>query len=215
MRTYSRGLGRSAIGVAAWLVSSQVFALEASPFVSMGITFGGDILSETQVGNPKLKKIESIRAGQFMYFAAGATMALPEPGDWEVQTSLGYWFDSVQTGGHELRFRRVPIDVLLARSFDKSWRVLGGLTYHLNPERRCTLDVCPQPNSAFKNAIGLIAEIDWLFGGMVTRVVGADEPRPTKLWMGLRTTLIEYKTRGENPNRYGGTSFGLSLGLNF
>ncbi|MBI3776346.1 MAG: hypothetical protein HY273_12495 [Gammaproteobacteria bacterium] len=197
------------------LSSAQALALEISPFVSMALTFGGDTLAETQVGDPKLKKTESIKAGQFMYFATGATFALPEPGDWEVQSSIGYWFDSVQTGGHELRFRRVPIDLLLARSFDKSWRVLGGLTYHLNPERRCTLDNCPQPSSAFKNAIGLVAEADWLFGGIVTRVIGVDEPRPTKLWVGVRMTLIEYKTTDVESSRYSGNNFGLTLGLNF
>jgi len=215
MQTYSRSLGLYFVGAAALLFTGSAFALEFSPFVSMGFTFGGDTLDETPVGDPKLKKTESIKAGQFMYFSAGATMPLPPPGDWEVQSSIGYWFDSVQTGGHELRFRRVPIDVLLARSFDKSWRVLGGLTYHLNPERRCTQDNCEQPSSAFKNAIGLVAEADWLFGGIVTRVVGADEPRPTKLWMGVRITLIDYETTDESPAKYSGNNFGLMLGLNF
>jgi hypothetical protein len=215
MRSYLRLLCWAGVGAAAFLFSVQAFALEYSPFVSMGVTFGGDTLADTPVGDPKLKKTASIKAGQFMYFSTGATLPLPQPGDWEVQSSIGYWFDSVQTGGHELRFRRVPIDVLLARSFDKNWRVLGGLTYHLNPERRCTLDNCAQPSSAFKNAIGLVAEADWLFGGVVTRVVGAEEPRPTKLWMGVRMTLINYKTTDENPVEYSGNNFGLTIGLNF
>ena len=215
MQRYSRSLSLWGIGFATLLFTGQAVALEISPFVSMGITFGGDTLGETPVGDPKAKKIESIKAGQFMYFSAGATVPLPEPGDWEVQSSIGYWFDSVQTGGHELRFRRVPIDVLLARSFDKSWRVSGGLTYHLNPERRCTLDNCAQPSSAFKNAIGLVAEADWLFGGIVTRVVGAGEPRPTKLWMGVRMTLIDYKTTDTVVTKYSGNNVGLLVGLNF
>lgn len=215
MQIYSRALRRFGIGAAALLLSGQVLAFDISPFVSMGVTFGGDTLDETVVGDPKKNQTESIKAGQFMYFSAGATVALPEPGDWEVQSSIGYWFDSVQTGGREMRFRRVPIDVLLARSFDKSWRVLGGLTYHVQPERRCTLDTCAQPSSAFKNAKGLVVEADWLFGGVVTRVVGAGEARPTKLWMGARMTLIEYKTTDADATKYSGNNFGLTLGLNF
>ena len=215
MQRSSHLKGLFGIGAAALLFTCQASALEFSPFVSMGVTFGGDTLDDTPVGDPKLKKTESIKAGQFMYFSAGATLPLPQPGDWEVQSSIGYWFDSVQEGGHELRFRRVPIDILLARSFDKNWRVLGGLTYHLNPERRCTLNTCAQPSSAFKNAIGLVVEADWLFGGVVTRVVGADEPRPTKLWMGARMTLISYTTTDTNASKYSGNNFGLVLGLNF
>ena len=215
MQMYSRARSLFCIGAAALLFTGQAFALEISPFVSMGITFGGDTLDETPVGDPKLKKFASIKAGQFMYFSAGATVPVLQSGDWEVQSSIGYWFDSVQTGGHELRFRRLPIDVLLARSFDKSWRVLGGLTYHLSPERRCTLDNCAQPSATFKNATGVVVEADWLFGGVVTRVVGADEPRPTKLWMGVRMTLIDYETRDTVASKYSGNNFGLTVGLNF
>ena len=215
MQMCSRSLSLCGIGAAALLFSSQAFSLEISPFVSMGVTFGGDTLADTPVGDPKSKKTKSIKAGQFMYFSAGATLPLPEPGDWEVQSSIGYWFDSVQTGGRELRFRRVPIDLLLARSFDQSWRVLGGLTYHLNPERRCTQDNCAQPSRAFENAKGLVLEADWLFGGMVTRVVGVDEPRPTKLWMGVRMTLIHYKTTDSPSSNYSGNNAGVTLGLNF
>lgn len=214
MRMRSCSLGVTAAGAAALLFSSQICAFDASPFVSLGITFGGATLDETMVGDPALKNTKSIKAGQFMYFFAGATTPLREAGAWEAQASLGYWFDSVQSGGRELRFRRVPVDVLLARNFDQSWRLLGGLTYHLNPERRCTLDVCAQPNTTFENAIGLIMEADWLFGGVVTRVMNADEPRPTKLWMGMRITLIDYKT-ADSGKKYHGNNLGLLLGLNF
>lgn len=215
MRTYTRLADIFFIGAMALLFTGRAFSLEISPFTGMGITYGGDTLADAPVSDPKLKKTKSIKAGQFMYFFAGATVPLPEPGDWELQSSIGYWFDSVQTGGRELRFRRVPIDLLLARSFDKSWRVLGGLTYHLNPERRCTLDNCAQPSSAFKNAKGLVVEADWLFGGVVTRVPGADEPRPTKLWMGIRATLIDYKTTDTDAKNYNGNNIGLLIGLNF
>lgn len=215
MRMYSCSLGLSAVGAAALLFSSQVCAFDISPFVSLGITSGGDLLDETTVGDPTLKNTKSIKAGQFMYFSAGATVPLRQPGDWEVQASLGYWFDSVQSGGRELRFRRVPVDVLLTRNFDQSWRLLGGLTYHLNPQRRCTLETCTQPNTSFENAMGLIVEADWLFGGVVTRVTGADEPRSTKLWMGVRMTLIDYKTADSYGNKYNGNNLGLLLGLNF
>ena len=118
MRRYSHGLGLSAFGAAALLLSGQVGALDISPFVSLGITFGGDTLDETLVGDSTLKNIKSIKAGQFMYVAAGATVPLAQAGVWEAQSSLGYWFDSVQSAGHELRFRRVPIDLLLVRNFD-------------------------------------------------------------------------------------------------
>ena len=215
MERSSRLMSLSSIGAAALLFTGQVFAFDFSPFVSMGVTYGGDTLADTPMGDPKLNKTESIKAGQFMYFSAGATLPLPQPDDWELQSSIGYWYDSVQTGGRELRFRRVPIDLLLGRSFDKSWRVLGGVTYHLNPERRCTLNTCAQPSSAFKNATGLVLEADWLFGGVVTRVVGAEEPRPTKLWTGARLTLINYTTTGSNASKYRGNNFGLVFGLNF
>ena len=215
MRMYSCLRGVSAVGAAALLFSSQACAFHISPFVSLGITYGGDLLDETTVGDPTLKTKKSIKAGQFMYFSAGATLPLWQPGAWEAQAALGYWFDSVQSGGRELRFRRVPMDALLVRNFNQNWRLLGGLTYHLNPERRCTLDTCTQPNTTFENAIGLIVEADWLFGGVVTRVTNADEPRPTKLWMGIRMTLIDYKTADSYGNKYHGNNLGLLLGLNF
>ena len=215
MSMYSCSLGLSAMGAAALLFSGQVCAFDISPFVSLGITYGGDLLDETVVGDPTLKNVKSIKAGQFMYFSAGATVPLRQAGAWEAQASLGYWFDSVQSSGHELRFRRVPMDILLVRNFDQNWRLLGGLTYHLNPQRRCTLDTCTQPDATFENATGLMVEADWLFGGVVTRVTGADEPRSNKLWMGMRMTLIDYKTADSYGKKYHGNNLGLLLGLNF
>lgn len=190
-------------------------AFEWSPFVSLGFTRGGDSLGKTvstsQIGGTRTNHV---RAGQFMLLAAGATVALPVE-SWELQTSVGYWFDSVSGNGGEMRFRRVPIEVVAIKNLTDAWRVSGGVSYHTMVERRCTQNNCTVSDATFDDALGLVIEGDWLVGGPVTRGVAEGEPSTTKLWFGARVTLIKYQSPQPENKTYSGNNFGLVLGFNF
>lgn len=195
--------------------SLSAFALEWSPYASLAMTRGGDSLGK----NVSVKNGESttshIRAGQYMLFSAGVTVPLPNLPDWEAQASIGYWFDLVGGNGGELKFKRIPIELVAIRNFDSIWRVSGGLSYHTAVERTCTQDTCDVPNTRFDNALGLVAEVDWLVSGPVTAGLGLDQPRPMLLWFGLRATVINYQAPQSEGGKYNGNNLGLILGLNF
>jgi hypothetical protein len=191
------------------------FALDWSPLISIGFTKGGDSLGTSVETQQNKTTTHHIRAGQFMLLNAGATFALPGLDDWEAQTTVGYWFDSVTENGGELRFRRIPIEVVAIRNFDATWRVSGGLTYHTAVERRCTQDTCTVPTTTFDDALGLVAEIDWLVGGPVMAGRAEGQPATTKLWFGARLTFIEYQAPDSENKTYSANNLGLVLGLNF
>jgi hypothetical protein len=197
------------------LIDTPAMALDISPFLSASVTFGGDTLGEDFVEDTLGEDDRSIKAGQFLYFALGATVGLSDDNAWETQASVGYWVDSAELQEQELRFQRYPVDLLLIRNFSDRWRIAGGVTRHLSPRRRCTKQACTVPDTGFEDARGFVVGVDWLVGGPVSRSPSADGPRPTKLWMGVRATRILYQGPESEGGEYNGDNAGFIIGMNF
>ncbi len=208
------------IGVVFALTATPCSALDWSTFVSFGFTWGGDSVGKAQTSSQtgttgtQSTTTHNARAGQFMLMSTGATFAVPGLEDWDAQASAGYWFDTVSGNGGEIRFRRFPIELVAAKTIDNKWRVGGGLSYHAGVERVCTQTTCASRSAKFDNALGVVIEGDWLLGGRVTQ--GISDQRPTtKLWVGSRITLINYKSPAPESRSYSGNNIGFILGLNF
>lgn len=189
-------------------------AFDYSPYVSVAFTFGGDSVGKTVKTDPQAgTSTTHTRAGQLFQAMLGATFAAADV--WEAQASVGYWFDSTTGNGGELKFLRIPIDLLAIRNMSDSWRVLGGPTWHTGVRRRCTQDNCTVPGTSYDDAFGIVAGVDWLVGGPVSRQYTGDQPRPTKLWFGARMTRIKYVAPKSEGGSVDGSSIGFIVGLNF
>lgn len=203
--------------VCAAIFAAPCYAGRISPVVDVGVGFGGDRLGEATSG----ATTESVRAGQFMYFAVGSTFPLMSDGDYELQATLGYFYDSVNANHGQLSFIRYPIEALVFKSITPKWRAGGGPTYHFNPERKCSMSQCDAHTVKFKNALGVVMEADYVLGegGLVSRTQGADGAHSNTVWLGLRYTVVNYKTTEADGIAANGSArgnaFAALLGVNF
>lgn len=205
-----------ALGLAGFALPG--YAGRMSPLVDIGVGFGGDRLGTAQTSS----NVEKVRAGQFLSFALGATFPIANDGDIEAQTSIGYFFDTVEANKGELSFIRYPIEAVVFKSITPKWRTGAGLTYHFNPRRNCTIPGCEVETVKFKNAFGAVLEVDYVLsdGGPASRSQSDDTMHINTIWLGLRYTRIEYQvSQAEAASTVGdtvsGNAFGVLLGVNF
>lgn len=161
----------------------------------IGVTSGGDKLVEVQYTNGET---EDIKAGGGVFLSGGFLLktfpALSR--NHETQVTIGYYFDDSEAENGDVSWSRIPLEVMQFYRL-KRFRVGGGLTYHINP----TLEGSGFANNVdadFDNALGLVAEADFLFGkgGFIA----------------LKYTKIDYEVYGIKVN---GDNVGLTLGALF
>ncbi|PCJ16450.1 MAG: hypothetical protein COB04_10865 [Gammaproteobacteria bacterium] len=145
-----------------------------------GLTVGGDELVTVEFEDGDDGTVE---AGGFLLFGAGVKYRF-ENSPLEVQTTVGYHFDSENAENGDVGFSRIPLDVLGFYNTGNH-RFGAGITYHLNPELSMDFDsdVMVSGNGdsiKFDNSIGLVADYNYLFGNNVA--------------VGVRYTSIEYSS---------------------
>ncbi len=138
-----------------------------------GITFGGDDVAKANFTDGSSDKLY---AGALIDIKAGGIVSLPSS-PYEIQASVGYFFDSIAAENGDASFNRVPIEVLGFYRHEKH-RFGLGLSYHTS----VNLDLegpSTDLNLDFKNAAGSVIEYGY---EMSDRLV-----------LAVRGVMIDYK----------------------
>lgn len=173
-------------------ISWPAHAGELQGLAKTGLDFGGDELQTVTFVDGST---ESIKANEGFYLAGGIGYVSSDL-TVESQLTLGWKYTSITGSNGDLSFTRYPLEAL-AFYAGESFRLGGGLTYHLNPK----LDgggVLAGMGRDLDNALGLLAQVDYRLGD--------------SLAVGARYTFLEYARDGGDVRADG---FGLTLTGNF
>lgn len=118
--------------------------------LSAGFTFGGDELASTTSGG-------KLKAGGMIYFAAGAMMHITPSFDF--QMAYAYHFDELTADNGSAEFTRTALEFIPFFVTETGHRLGVGYTKIMSPEY-----TDPYFEVPFKDANGLIIEIDWPLG---------------------------------------------------
>lgn len=92
------------------------------PFVSTGVTFGGDTLESFDFSNDTSSKV---RAGGIFHVMAGVDFLLGGPVSGQV--NIGWHFDSANGSNGDYKFSRIPVEALVFVSLTDRFRLGGGV----------------------------------------------------------------------------------------
>ena len=136
-----------------------------------GITFGGEKLAETTSGS-------SLDSGGLIYLAAGGLYEVPET-NFQLQTTLGYHFDTLYADNGDADFSRTNIEIIPFYKINPTFRLGVGYTKIMSVSYSD-----PYDSIDFKDADGLITEISW--------------STSHNAWWGLRYVKTEYIVKSLN-----------------
>jgi hypothetical protein len=144
-------------------------AVTATPFLSIGITAGGDRIATYDVsGGFGGFDRRSIRGGGIVDLRAGADWVLGGP--WGLQTSIGWHGDSVDASNGDAEFRRFPLEVLgTYRLAATSARVMAGLRFPLSP-KFSESGAAGNTRLNLDSSAGLVVGAEWLWSQVGLRV---------------------------------------------
>jgi len=142
-----------------------------------GITFGGDDLVRAEFDDGSSDKLY---AGGFIDLKVGMIYELPES-PYIFQSSIGYFFDSIDAENGDASFDRIPLEFLGFYSWDKH-RIGLGATYHTGVELDISIDGVGSGKADFDNSLGTVIE----YGYEVH----------DKFVLSLRGTMIDYSVEG-------------------
>src|ERR1700704_6723443 len=125
-------------------------ARDVRPVVKGGFDFGGDTLVTARFTDGSTR---SVKANQGFYVGGGASI-LNDAGTLEGELSLSYKMGLVDASNGDLKFTRLPLEALAFYRWT-SFRLGGGLTYHINPELKGS-GVASGVNHSFDNAAGFV-----------------------------------------------------------
>lgn len=161
---------------------------------AIGLTFGGDTFTKVKFDNGDN---DNIKAGELALFSGGFVY---EQNDFQLQATLGYYSDRASGDNGDVRFTRLPLEVLGFWRQEK-FRLGGGITHHINPEFEIDIDDNIDNGTVeFDNATGFIVQADYLF--------------EDGLALGLRFTAVEYE-EDQLPDKIDGDSIGIMLSYIF
>lgn len=182
-----------------FLLFCSSFSSHATDVVlELGLHVGGDdiLTAATPDGD------EALTAGGGLSAAAGLKYDLSDSSS--VQMTLGYKEESIGSS-KQIKFSRNTLDLLYHSRLTDSFRLGVGPTLHLNTRLDTEGDgEFYAPDTDFDNALGILLDSKLVLGA-------ADS-----LFLGLRLTLIEYKTRQNNlpHHTYDGSNIGFMVGFN-
>jgi hypothetical protein len=144
-------------------------AVTAAPFLSIGITAGGDRIATYDVsGGFGGFDRRTIRGGGIVDLRAGADWVLGGP--WGLQTSIGWHSDSVDASNGDAEFRRFPLEVLgTYRLPGTQARVLGGLRFPLS-SKFSESGAAGNTRLNLDSSAGLVVGAEWLWTQVGLRV---------------------------------------------
>jgi len=182
------------------LISFSTISHAESDFkwvLSAGLTEGGETLAETTL-DTKLK------SGGLILLQGGGVYSFETSGI-QIQSTLGYHFDSITTSEETANFDRYTFEILPFYNVNEKVRVGIGYINTLSANYSG-----PLTDIDFKNANGSIFEVDYKLNN--------------KAWVGVRYVNLEYipeKVNGTNIGGLGeaipldGNYFGIMVGLTF
>lgn len=133
----------------------------------------------------------NIKANEGFTIGAGVRVMHPDK-HLDTEFTIAWKNEGISASNGNIDFTRYPLEALAFYNMN-TWRVGGGLTYHLNPK----LDgsgIADGLNVAFKDALGFVLQVDFLSGKQMA--------------LGLRYTSIDYKLEDG-----GGTAKGDGVGF--
>ncbi|MDH5649482.1 MAG: hypothetical protein OEY67_07470 [Gammaproteobacteria bacterium] len=175
--------------------SSSSNEVKAHGVLFAGLEFGGDLIATGIFDNGD---VETLDAGEGIYFGGGGAFPVSADGSIEVQLTLGLKMGLIPASNGGIDFTRFPVEALLFYRGDK-FRVGVGPTIHLSPT--LTIDsTFVDTEVDFDSAAGIVLEADFFITDDV--------------YFGARFTEIEYET-SVGSIVYDGSSFGLNVGARF
>ena len=125
--------------------------------IGAGVSFGGDELATAVYDD-----------GVEIDIDAGAGLALNVGVDYRVnpqfsvQGTIGYHVDSANAWNGDLRFERVPLELLGYYHINDKVRAGGGLRYVANVALRCS-GACHFGDTEFKDTTSAVAELEYMY----------------------------------------------------
>ena len=132
-----------------------------TPFAGMGLTYGGDQVSDTVPFENSSSS--SLHGGALIDFRAGFEyQTLNSP--WSFQVSLGYHVAKVAAKNGSLTFGRIPLEVLAHWDVSNSWRFGGGLRKALSSKVHTSgLGDGYAQEQDYTSSIGIVVEAETFF----------------------------------------------------
>jgi opacity protein-like surface antigen len=126
------------------------------PVIGAGLTFGGDKLATAEYQNGG--SID-IHAGSMVTFYAGADFRVTDA--FSLQATIGYHVDNASATNGDIRFERMPIELLAYGHIGQQWRVGGGARYVSNPKLKSS-GAADIGDYSFDNAVGGVIEAEYM-----------------------------------------------------
>jgi hypothetical protein len=159
------------------------------PFISAGMTFGGDTIA---TANYTDGSSDSIKGGELFQIGGGVQMGLPSS-SMLLSFGINYHFDIANASNGKLEFTRIPFEGILYYPLSDKWIVGGGFRYTISPKAMSRIDGGNREEVTFKDSAGVLVEIAY-----------AVQP---KTWLALRFVSEEYKAESATLN---GTSVSVA-----
>lgn len=177
------------------VVPAASLAQTIRPMFKAGFDTGGDTIVTAVFTNGSTK---SLKANELLFLGGGVSI-LNDDKDLQAELSLGIKTDSISASNGDIDFTRYPLDALVFYRESK-FRLGGGLTYHFSPKVSGS-GVAGGVDIKFKDALGVILQADYL----VWR----------EMSVGLRYTMLEYKTASGPAATAKSDGFGLVFSWTF
>jgi hypothetical protein len=126
------------------------------PVIGMGLTFGGDKIDTVEYENGA--SID-VRFGSMLTFYAGADYRITSA--FSMQATIGYHVDNAPGSNGDLRFERMPIELLAYGHIGEKLRVGGGVRYVSNPKIKSS-GAADIGDYSFDNAVGGVIEAEYM-----------------------------------------------------
>ena len=127
--------------------------------VGMGLTVGGDKLASATYNNGDEA---DIRAGRTVAFNTGIDYRVTP--EFSFQATIGYHTDRANAKNGDMRFTRIPMELLAYYNVNQQWRIGGGARYVSSAKLSSSGAAYLGSNYEFKNTLSTIAEAEYLAG---------------------------------------------------
>jgi hypothetical protein len=163
----------------------------------MGFDFGGDTVATARYDDGSSA---SVKAGGLVHLAGGLFFH-PDAAPITVEATFGYKVDNATAKNGEIKFDRLPLDLVASYVVERRHRIGAGPTLHLNPKASCSVSSICSETVQFKNAWGFVGQYAY---GIPMGDSGLE--------LGARYTAITYTPREAGVKTIDGSSFGVFFG---
>jgi hypothetical protein len=154
------------------------------PFVSAGMTFGGDTIATATYTDGST---DSIKGGELFQVGGGVQMSLPGSG-MLLSFGIHYHADIANASNGKLEFTRIPFEGILYYPLNDKWILGGGFRYTVSPKATSRVDGGNNEEVTFKDSTGALIEIAYAMN--------------PKAWLSLRFVSEEYKVESATLNGF-------------